>query len=66
MPVINRIADFQQDMTAWRRDLHAHPELALEEVRTSAMVQERLREFGVAGTAPAVRSGCAPTWTPCR
>ena len=34
-------------MTAWRRDLHAHPELALEENRTSAFVQDRLREFGV-------------------
>ncbi len=47
MPVINRIAEFQQDMTAWRRDLHAHPELALEEVRTSALVQAQLRAFGV-------------------
>ncbi len=47
MPVINRIADFQNEMTVWRQDLHAHPELALEEVRTSAMVQERLRSFGV-------------------
>jgi hippurate hydrolase len=34
-------------MTAWRHDLHAHPELALEEVRTSAMVQQKLAEFGV-------------------
>ncbi len=47
MPVINRIAEFHADMTAWRRDLHAHPELALEEVRTSAIVQERLHDFGV-------------------
>ena len=47
MPVINRIADFEQDMTAWRHDLHAHPELALQEVRTSALVQAMLREFGV-------------------
>jgi hippurate hydrolase len=47
MAVINRIAEFQHDMTAWRRDLHAHPELALEEVRTSALVQEQLRAFGV-------------------
>ena len=47
MPVINRIADFHDDMTAWRRDLHQHPELALEEARTSQVVQDRLREFGV-------------------
>ena len=47
MPVINRIADFHDEMTTWRRDLHRHPELALQETRTSRVVQERLREFGV-------------------
>ena len=47
MPVLNRIADFHDEMTEWRRDLHAHPELALEETRTSAVVQEKLRAFGV-------------------
>ncbi len=46
MPVNNRIADFHAEMTAWRRDLHEHPELAFEEVRTSAIVAEKLREFG--------------------
>ena len=40
MPVINRIADFHDDMTAWRRDLHQHPELALKETRTSAIIQQ--------------------------
>ncbi|HYZ61042.1 MAG TPA: M20 aminoacylase family protein [Acetobacteraceae bacterium] len=47
MPIINRIADFHADMTAWRRDLHQHPELALQETRTSQRVQELLRSFGV-------------------
>ena len=47
MPVINRVAEFHDDMTAWRQDLHRHPELGLEEHRTSALVAERLREFGV-------------------
>jgi amidohydrolase len=47
MPIINRIANFHDEMTAWRRDLHAHPELALQEVRTSGVVQQKLREFGV-------------------
>jgi hippurate hydrolase len=45
--VINRIAEFEADMAAWRQDLHRHPELSLQEVRTSAVVQERLRAFGV-------------------
>ena len=47
MPVINRIAEFHAEMAAWRQDLHRHPELALQEVRTSGVVQEKLRGFGV-------------------
>ena len=47
MPVINRIADFHDDMTAWRRDLHAHPETAFEEVRTADVVAAKLEEFGI-------------------
>jgi hippurate hydrolase len=46
MPVHNRIADFHAEMTAWRRDFHQHPELAFEEVRTSGIVAQKLREFG--------------------
>jgi hippurate hydrolase len=44
--VINRIAEFHPEMTAWRRDFHMHPELGFEEHRTSAIVAEKLREFG--------------------
>jgi hippurate hydrolase len=47
MPVINRIAEFHREMAEWRQDLHAHPELALQETRTSGVVQAKLREFGV-------------------
>ncbi len=47
MPILNRIAAFESDMTAWRRDMHLHPELAFTEHRTSAMIQEKLKEFGV-------------------
>jgi amidohydrolase len=47
MPVINRIAEFHQQMTEWRRDFHMHPELAFEEHRTAAVVAEKLRQFGV-------------------
>ncbi len=47
MPVVNRIAEFHAEMTEWRRDLHAHPELSMQESRTSAVVQAKLREFGV-------------------
>jgi amidohydrolase len=47
MPVINRIAEFSEDMTVWRRDLHAHPETAFEEKRTSGIVAAKLEEFGI-------------------
>ena len=47
MPVINRIADFAEDMTAWRRHLHKIPELGFDCHNTSAFVVERLREFGI-------------------
>ncbi|MDA5094601.1 M20 family metallopeptidase [Aliiroseovarius sp. KMU-50] len=47
MPVINRIADFSEDMKTWRRWMHAHPELGLECHQTAAYVVARLREFGV-------------------
>ena len=47
MPVTNRIADYTDDMTAWRRHLHQHPELQFDCHETAAFVAERLREFGV-------------------
>jgi amidohydrolase len=47
MPVVNRIAAFAEDMTAWRRHLHTIPELGVECHDTAAFVAERLREFGV-------------------
>ncbi len=47
MPAVNRIAAFADDMTAWRRHLHAHPELGFECHGTAGFVAERLREFGV-------------------
>ena len=47
MAVINRIADFHNDMVEWRHDIHAHPETAFEEVRTAAIVEEKLRSFGM-------------------
>ena len=48
MPVINRIAAIHDDMTAWRRDIHAHPELGFQEERTAALVAEKLESFGIA------------------
>ena len=47
MPVINRIASFHKDMTAWRHDIHSHPETAFEEVRTADVVAAKLESFGI-------------------
>jgi amidohydrolase len=46
MPIVNRVADLQPDIQAWRRDIHEHPELQYDVHRTAALVAERLREFG--------------------
>ncbi|SEM55689.1 hippurate hydrolase [Bosea lupini] len=43
-----------QEMTGWRRDLHAHPEFGFEETRTSAFVAAKLREFGLDDVAEGV------------
>jgi amidohydrolase len=53
--------DLEARAIAWRRHLHAHPELSFEEHETSAFVEETLRSFGgleierPAGTAVVAR-----------
>ncbi|MBS0123927.1 M20 aminoacylase family protein [Thetidibacter halocola] len=46
MPVKNRFAELQDEITAWRRDIHENPEILFETHRTSAMVADKLKEFG--------------------
>ena len=46
MPVKNRFAELLPEITEWRRDLHENPEILFETHRTSAMVVEKLKEFG--------------------
>jgi amidohydrolase len=46
MPIVNRVADLHDEITAWRHDLHAHPELQFDVHRTAASVQEKLKAFG--------------------
>ncbi len=47
MPVVNRIAAYADEMTGWRRHLHAHPELSFDCHDTASFVAGRLRDFGV-------------------
>ncbi|MEI8303196.1 MAG: M20 aminoacylase family protein [Burkholderiales bacterium] len=47
MKIIPLIQDGHGQMQAWRRDIHAHPELGFEETRTAALVAEQLAAFGI-------------------
>lgn len=53
---LDRLAPLRDEMTRWRRDFHAHPEIGLEEHRTARAIAARLEEFeiptvrGVGGT----------------
>lgn len=46
MPIKNRFAELHGDITAWRQDIHANPELLFDTHRTAAMVADKLRAFG--------------------
>jgi len=46
MPIVNRVADLHGEITAWRRDIHAHPELLYDVHRTAATVAAQLKAFG--------------------
>lgn len=47
MPIVNRFADFHDDIVAWRRELHTHPELQYDVTWTAATVADKLRSFGI-------------------
>ncbi len=69
MSVIKEINKYHDEMTAWRRDIHMHPELAYEETRTSDFVAEKLKEFGMevhqglakTGVVGTIRNGDGPS-----
>ncbi|MGE4044440.1 MAG: M20 aminoacylase family protein [Acetobacteraceae bacterium] len=46
-PVLERAQSYQDELVATRRDIHAHPELGLEEFRTSELVARKLEEWGI-------------------
>jgi hippurate hydrolase len=46
MPIVNRLSDLHAEITAWRRDIHAHPELQYDVHRTAATVADKLKSFG--------------------
>ncbi|HXE70828.1 MAG TPA: M20 aminoacylase family protein [Hyphomicrobiaceae bacterium] len=46
MPIINRVAAMCEEVAAWRRDFHAHPEIGFAVERTAGIVAEKLKAFG--------------------
>ena len=52
MPIVNRVADLQNEIAEWRHDLHAHPELLYDVHRTAASVAEKLKAFGCDEVVP--------------
>jgi hippurate hydrolase len=54
MPVVNRVAAMQEEVAAWRQDLHAHPELGFDVHRTAGIVAEKLKAFGCDEVIPGI------------
>ncbi len=54
MPIINRIAELHRDVTAWRHDLHEHPELQYDVHRTASVVVDKLKAFGCDEVVPGI------------
>ena len=46
MPILNSVAAFADEVAAWRRDIHTHPELDYDTIRTAGIVAEKLKAFG--------------------
>ena len=57
MPVFEKIAAGHEEMTGWRRDIHAHPEIGFEETRTSDFVALKLAQFGIEVTRGVGKTG---------
>lgn len=61
MPTPQDLSPLAEEMTAWRRDIHRHPELGFEETRTAALVAEKLRAWGIEVTEGLARTGVVGT-----
>lgn len=57
----NGIRSLVDDMRRWRHQIHAHPELAFQEVETARLVADRLREFGLDVHENIARTGVVGT-----
>jgi len=61
MAVLEKLLEMHAEMAEWRHDVHAHPETAFEELRTSAMVAQKLQSFGLSVHRGLGRTGVVGT-----
>ncbi|MHB8667149.1 MAG: M20 aminoacylase family protein [Burkholderiales bacterium] len=61
MAIVDKMRQIHAAMTEWRHDVHAHPETAFEEVRTAAMVAQKLEAFGLSVHRGLGRTGVVGT-----
>ena len=54
MPIINRVAAMQDEVAAWRRDIHENPEILYEVHRTAGVVADKLKAFGCDEVVPGI------------
>jgi hippurate hydrolase len=54
MAIVNRIASMKEEITAWRRDFHEHPEILYDVNRTAGIVEEKLKSFGCDEVVPGI------------
>lgn len=47
MPILNRAAELQTEVSRWRRYLHENPEILYDVENTASFVEQKLKEFGV-------------------
>jgi len=55
--VMEALKSFEPELIEIRRDIHRHPELGFEEVRTSALVAQKLRGWGIETVQGVGRTG---------
>ena len=61
MALKEEIIAFKDEIRDWRRDIHAHPETAFEETRTSDIVAKKLQSFGISVHRGLAKTGVVGT-----
>ena len=63
MPVLNRAADLKDEATVWRREMHQNPQTKYEEEFASALVVQKLTEWGIPFKKGLAKTGIVATIT---